>query len=70
MNKLIFRILLITLILLFASLACISGGDGITIKGGSLTGSASSQVDGPDATATFGAEQFHLQLTAVAQPDP
>jgi hypothetical protein len=35
-----------------------------------LTGNSSSSTTGPDATATFGAEQFHLQLTAIAQPDP
>jgi hypothetical protein len=27
-------------------------------------------VYGPDATATYGAEQFELQLTAIANPGP
>jgi hypothetical protein len=39
-------------VLLIAAMACVDGGGG----GGGL-----------DATATFGAEQFHLQLTAVGE---
>lgn len=50
------RILLIVLVLLVASLACISGGGG---GGGG--------ADPADITATFGAQQFHAQLTAQAQ---
>ena len=69
MNRFLIRILLVLLILAFASLACVNGGDGSTSSGSSaiLEGTAPS---GPDATATFGAEQFHLQLTAIAQPGP
>jgi hypothetical protein len=70
MKKLIFKILLITLILAIAALACVGGGDRTTAKGGALNGESSAFPKGPDVTATYGAEQFHLQLTAVAQPVP
>lgn len=70
MDRPTIRILLIILVLAFAALACINGGDGDTSGGSSLTGSSSQSAGGPDATATYGAEQFHLQLTAVAQPGP
>jgi hypothetical protein len=70
MDKHITRILLIIVILILAMLACINGGDG---NGSSNTVTTSGNVSissGPDATATYGAEQFHLQLTAVAKPAP
>jgi hypothetical protein len=70
MNKPIFKILLVILILAIAALACVGGGDGTTAKGSTFNGNSSSSHLGPDATATYGAEQFHLQLTAVAQPGP
>jgi hypothetical protein len=55
------RILLIVLLLAGAMLACLGGGGGggNTNPGGSLGG------DG--ATATYGAEQFHIQLTAISR---
>jgi hypothetical protein len=69
MAKLFFRILLIIVVLAFAAYACVDGTDGTTSKGGALKDSGGISIRGLDATATFGAEQFHLQLTAIAQPD-
>jgi hypothetical protein len=69
-NKATTRILLIIVVLALAAMACVGGGGG----GGSGTGSgsngsASSQPGehSPDATATFGAEQLHIQLTEIAR---
>jgi hypothetical protein len=59
------RILLIILILIFATLACIGGG------GDPVDSTSPGQVQvtlAAEATATYGAEQFHLQLTAQAEP--
>lgn len=53
------RILLIVLILAGAVMACITGGGGDTDPAGSGPSAA-------DVTATYGAEQFHTQLTAQA----
>ncbi len=65
MNRLTIRILLIIFVLAMSALACVDGGDGSSLGGnGSLAGNNTS-VSSLDATATFGAEQFHLQLTAV-----
>jgi hypothetical protein len=61
MNRATTRILLIILVLTLASLACVGGGDG------GITGNGSSWFD---ATATYGAEQFHIQLTEIARPSP
>lgn len=47
-------LLLILLVLIAAGLACIGGGDGDVTK--------------EDAQATYGAEQFHIQLTEQAKP--
>jgi hypothetical protein len=69
MNRLIIRIFIILLVLAIASLACVNGGDGNTSNSSSLTG-GSAVTTGPDATATYGAEQFHLQLTASARQIP
>ena len=59
------RILLIILVLILATLACIGGG------GDPVDGANTGQVQvtqAAAATATYGAEQFHLQLTAQAEP--
>lgn len=53
------RILLVILILAMAALACGGGGSG----GGSGNGTGD---QGADVTATYGAEMFHAQLTAMA----
>jgi len=70
MNKHIIRILLIIVILTLAVLACINGGDGNSSSNTSSSSGNRGISSGLDATATFGAEQFHLQLTAVAKPNP
>ena len=71
MKKLFLRVILIFMILLFASIACINSGDGDSAgNNNSVSSALESTVTGPQATATYGAQQFHLQLTAVAQPGP
>jgi hypothetical protein len=75
MTKLTARILLICIILALAVLACVNGGDGnssSTNSSSTNNSSPGSNVSpyGPDATATFGAEQFQIQLTAIANPSP
>jgi hypothetical protein len=74
MRKATAGILLIILILAFAALACVGGGggDGGVARDGSqlINNNASQEVWSADATATYGAEQFHIQLTAIAQPNP
>jgi len=66
MNKRTTRILLIIFVLAIAALACVDGGDGSSFGGNGTWTGDSSTASSLDATATFGAEQFHLQLTAVA----
>jgi hypothetical protein len=70
-KKLAARILLIILILALAAISCVGGGGGEGGSGGSSgSGGEDSDVSPEaDATATYGAEQFHIQLTAIAQPD-
>ena len=63
------RYMLLALILLLAMMACVcsgGGGDG----GGTGNSSRSSSVSANDITATYGAELFHEQLTAIAQETP
>ena len=68
MTKVTARIFLILLILSLATLACV-GGDGGGASGGLNPGDPNSSA--VNATATYGAEQFHLQLTAQARaPGP
>ena len=73
MKQLTARILLILLILAFAAISCIGvggGGDNGGVNGNSSTSEISSEqmqtTLSVEATATYGAEQFHLQLTAIA----
>jgi flagellar basal body-associated protein FliL len=72
MSKATARLLLIILILALAILACVGGGDGvITGKGTPSVGNNGAlSAQSADATATYGAEQFYIQLTAVARPGP
>jgi hypothetical protein len=70
MMKLTARILLICLILAVAALACVNGGDGNSSSTNNSGSGNNVSVYGPDATATYGAEQFHIQLTAIADPNP
>lgn len=68
MHKANYHILFILLLLAFAALACVGGVDnGPT---GAMLGvrNNSSQMNiSVMATATFGAEQFQAQLTAIAE---
>lgn len=68
MKKQYIRIFLIVVILAFAVIACVNGGDGNSSKTNDPSSMNYIPVTGLDATATYGAEQFHLQLTAVAKP--
>lgn len=67
MCKATYRSLLIILVFAMAALACVSGGD--SNSSGSLPGSnGSDQMSiSAKATATYGAEQFQIQLTAIAE---
>ena len=62
------RFLLIILILSLALTAC---GDVIIDGSSSRQNSQSNQtrLSSPDATATFGASEFNLQLTAIASQE-
>ncbi|OQY88369.1 MAG: hypothetical protein B6D39_11295 [Anaerolineae bacterium UTCFX2] len=68
-NKLFLCALLVIVLLALAAVACVDSGGGVSSKGGSLNSVGNNTENGPNATATYGAEQFHLQLTAVAQPE-
>ena len=70
MTKLTVRMLLICLILAVAVLACVNGGDGNSSSTNSSNSGSNISAFGPDATATYGAEQFEIQLTAIANPSP
>lgn len=69
MNKLSTRLLLIIIILALAAMACIGGGGGDGDDSNHNKGGSNNQtVTHPaDATATYGAEQLHIQLTAIAR---
>jgi hypothetical protein len=58
-------LILVVLILLLATISCVGGGGGDEV--GSLKVQATKAAN---ATATFGAEQFHLQLTAISDQEP
>jgi len=57
----LFLIVLLVFVLMSIG-ACIVTGGGST-DNSSVVGS----ITGDDATATYGAEQFHLQLTAISR---
>jgi hypothetical protein len=73
----ILLILVLILVLLGSMLACkIDGGGDKTPTagcyidaGGNLVCPPASWDGGIQATVTYGAEQFHLQLTALAEPE-
>ena len=75
MKKIIAYMLLIILVLIMMTFSCVSGGGG-NINGAD-SGAASSCCDTPNvqatqatsATETYGAEQFYIQLTAIAEQD-
>ncbi len=62
-------IILLTIVLLMASLACrVDGGDP-TPTGWQPT--EAHPLNGLFATATYGAQEWHMQLTAIAEtPEP
>ena len=62
------RILIAIVVLVLTVMACVSGGGG---SGDYNTnpGVKNSLLGAPDATATYGAQQLKIQLTAVANPD-
>ena len=60
-------ILTCILALILAALACIGGGDPTP---GGWQPTEGSPADGANATATYGAEQWHAQLTALATEEP
>jgi hypothetical protein len=57
-------VIIILLFILMSIVACIITGGG---GGGTDNSSARGSISGDDATATYGAEQFHLQLTAISR---
>jgi hypothetical protein len=69
-NKAPTRILLIIIVLVLAAMACVSGGGGEGGQNGSAGNITSSQhgLNSADATAVYGAEQLHIQLTEIAKP--
>ena len=72
-NKAFTRILLIIIVLAMAALACVGGGGGGGVDGSgsnsdsNISSSSQTNVDSPDATATYGAQQLHIQLTEIAR---
>jgi hypothetical protein len=59
----LFLIFILAFFLVAIAAGIMIGGDGGIMIDSSAVGSTS----GEDATATYGAEQFHLQLTAVSR---
>jgi hypothetical protein len=65
MKKQAVIIFFLILVLILAMISCVGGG------GGDEVGSLGIQATmAANATATFGAEQFHLQLTAISSQEP
>ena len=73
MRKLTTAFILIALVIVLVSLAYLGGGAANAGLDAEATFSGQShQIQATmaaDATATYGAEQFHLQLTAMAEQD-
>ena len=67
MKKVLASILLIIMIVIIATFSFIGGGSGTS----SFNNQDSEvyQDNSLNATATFGAQEFHLQLTAIAEQD-
>jgi len=59
----LFLVVILVFVLMSVVACIVTGGGG----GGTGDSSAVKSVTGDDATATYGAEQFHLQLTAIAR---
>ena len=72
MNKTIARLLLVVIILVAVVISCVDLGRSERVvqdssKNNQALPSLQATVSA-NITATFGAEQFHIQLTALAQP--
>ena len=73
MKKLTTLILLIAILLALSIVACgdaggnSSAGAGVTGEGTPVPDDVKATMSAADATATYGAEQFYLQLTAIAE---
>jgi hypothetical protein len=59
----LFLVVILVFVLMSIGACLITGGGG----GGTDNSSVAGSVSGDDATATYGAEQFHLQLTAISR---
>lgn len=66
MNKVKIGLVLIILVLALALLSCGGGDEGNGSGIHVLTNSGQTIILAPDATATYGADQLHIQLTAIA----
>lgn len=74
MKKTTARIILILIILILATVACVGGGEGYESNSAGtpqadIFGISIQATQSADVTATYGAEQFHLQLTAIAEQE-
>lgn len=70
-KKAIMRILLLIVVLAMVISACVGGGgdskNGVGQNNQLLSTNNQIEIHSPDATATFGAEQLHIQLTEIAR---
>ncbi len=69
MKKLAICLLVFMLILLIGATACIKGGDGGGVNNPTGSTTPAQSITPANATATYGAEQFHIQLTAIAEQE-
>lgn len=70
MAKFIAGLLLIIMLMALATLTLVAGGDAVEYGNSFPKGEESpltQATHSANATATFGAEQFHIQLTAIAE---
>lgn len=65
-RKITARILLIILVLALATISCVGPGDG---ENSNSSSSAQATLNAANITATFGAKEFHTQLTAIAEQE-
>lgn len=70
MRKIVFRLFLLLLVLIVAIIACTGLNGDEDVQSNEQISEAEITTPGTiEATATFGAEQFHIQLTAIAGPN-
>ncbi len=75
MKKVLISFMVLLIIIIFASLACktsILGSESVrTVKiQAEVQSLLQEATQAAQITATFGAERFHLQLTAIAEQEP